>query len=98
MKFRLLFFIFFYSFNAAFSQVMPEEEELISRMNFGGDLPKDLLTARSIVFFQAGYTAAELETVQKYFQQAGIDAVAYLDIQKVLSGMDPSRLFANYFN
>ncbi len=98
MKFRFLFFIFSFSLNLAFSQVMPEEEELISRLNFGSDLPKDLLAARSVIFFQTSYTSAELETIQKYFQQTGIDVVAYLDIQQVLSGIDPSRVFANYFN
>lgn len=80
------------------SQAMPEEEELISRLNYGTDLPPYLLAARSVVIFQNTYTLQELETVQKYFQQAGIDAVAYLDIQQVLAGVDVSRLFAGYFN
>jgi hypothetical protein len=98
MKFRFLFFIFSITLNLAFPQIMPEEEELISRLNFGSDLPKDLLASRSVVFFQSSYTETELETVQKYFQQTGIDAVGYLDIHRVLSGMDPSRAHANYFN
>ena len=33
-----------------------------------------------------------------YFQQTGIDAVAYVDIQRVLSGVDVQRIFASYFN
>jgi hypothetical protein len=81
-----------------FAQVMPEENELIARLNPRSDLPKDLLAGRSVVFIQPTFTSKELETVQMYFQQTGIDAVAYIDIQRVLSGIDVQRAFANYFN
>lgn len=81
-----------------YSQSLQEEAELISRLNIGTDLPKDLLAARSVVFFQSSYTSRELETIQMYFQQTGIDAVAYLDIQRVLSGVDVQRVFASYFS
>jgi hypothetical protein len=51
-----------------------------------------------LVLYEPGYTKEELQEAQKYFQQAGIDAVNYLDIDYVLSGPDPSRTFFNYFN
>ncbi len=97
MKYFTAFIICIFCWLAGYSQSLHEEAELTSRLNFGTDLPKDLLAARSIVFYQSSYTSRELETIQMYFQQTGIDAVAYLDIQRVLSGIDVQRIFSSYF-
>jgi hypothetical protein len=80
------------------SQVLSEEDKLISRLNFGSSLPSGILSHRSMVLHEITYTKDELQEIQKYFQQAGIDAVAYLDVDYVLSGIDPSRVYSNYFN
>lgn len=98
MKFLIGFFLFTLLSPFSFAQVMPEENELVARLNPRSDLPKDLLAGRSVVFIQPTFTSKELETVQMYFQQTGIDAVAYIDIHRVLSGIDVQRAFANYFN
>lgn len=98
MKYLFLLMVSAFCACQVSAQILQEENELISRLNFGTDLPKDLLAARSIVFFQSSFTSKELETIQMYFQQTGIDAVAYLDIQRVLSGADVQRIFASYFN
>jgi hypothetical protein len=50
-----------------------------------------------MVLYEISYTKEELQETQKYFQQAGIDAVAYLDVDYVLSGIDPSRIYSNSF-
>lgn len=75
-----------------------EEANLISTLNYGLSLPQGILSQRSVVLYEYTFTQAELKEVQKYFQQAGIDAVAYFDIDYVLSGADPSRIYSNYFN
>ncbi|HEV8512596.1 MAG TPA: hypothetical protein VGQ59_04950, partial [Cyclobacteriaceae bacterium] len=96
---RFLFLSFFLTMSLlGYTQPTSEEDKLIKNLNFGSDLPSGLLAGRSLVLFEQAYTMAELQEAQKYFQQAGIDAVNYLDIDYVLAGPDPSRTFFNYFN
>jgi hypothetical protein len=82
----------------SYAQLSTEEERLTNNLNFGSDLPPGLLAGRSMVLYEQAYTITELQEAQKYFQQAGIDAINYLDIDYVLAGPDPSRTFFNYFN
>ena len=95
---RSSFFIFLFSISAfCFGQPSSEEDKLTSQLNFGSSLPGGILSQRSVVLYEITYTDEELKEVQKYFQQAGIDAVSYLDVDYVLSGIDPSRVLSNYF-
>ena len=89
---------FLLSFLLGNAQSLTEEDKLTKDLNFGSDLPPGLLAGRSLVLYEPAYTTAELQEAQKYFQQAGIDATNYLDIDYVLAGPDPSRTFFNYFN
>ncbi|MBS1557869.1 MAG: hypothetical protein JST69_04000 [Bacteroidetes bacterium] len=99
MSFRIFFFcLFIFSAYAGYSQALPESDKLLSRLNFGSSLPAKLCAGRSVVLYDASFTPDELLGAQKYFQQAGIDAVLYLDIDYVLSGIDPLHAFANYFS
>lgn len=75
-----------------------EENALTASLSIGAALPTDLLSTRSVVLFQNAVTKADLEETQKYFQQTGIDAVCYFDIDYVLGGVDTRRAFANYFS
>jgi hypothetical protein len=59
--------------------------------------PAELLSTRSLVLFENSYKIEELNKIQSAFQQIGIDADFYLDIEKVLAGMDTERAFATYF-
>lgn len=81
----------------SFSQPSSEEDRLTSKLNFGSSLPSGILSNRSMVLHEISYTKEELQEAQKYFQQAGIDAVAYLDVDYVLSGIDPARIYSNSF-
>lgn len=95
---RSSFFIFLFSISVfCLGQPSVEEDKLTSRLNFGSSLPAGILSQRSLVLYEISYTDDELKEVQKYFQQAGIDAVSYLDVDYVLSGIDPSRVLSNYF-
>ena len=96
---RFLSFLYFLSsFFLCGAQPTSQEDKLTMNLNFGSDLPPGLLAGRSLVLYEPAYTMAELQEAQKYFQQAGIDAINYLDIDYVLSGPDPSFTFFNYFN
>jgi hypothetical protein len=86
------------TFLLSHAQPSTEEDRLTNNLSFGSDLPPGLLAGRSLVLYEPAYTMAELQEAQKYFQQAGIDAINYLDIDYVLAGPDPSRTFFNYFN
>jgi hypothetical protein len=82
----------------SFCQPSAEEDKFTSHLNFGSSLPQGVCSQRSVVLYEPAYTNVELQEIQKYFQQAGIDAVAYLDVDYALSGIDPSRVYSNHFN
>ncbi len=93
-----LLLLFLFASLHCWTQPSAEEHKFTNRLHFGSDLPPGLLATRSIVLYEQSFTSAELHEAQKYFQQAGIDAISYLDVDYVLSGPDPSRVFADYFN
>jgi len=95
---RLIAIFFLLSAYTSFAQATREEDKLMASLNFGTSLPAGLLSMRSIALYENTYTEIELQEIQKYFQQAGIDAVSYIDIDYVLSGPEPSRIFSTYFN
>ncbi len=95
---RFLFLLFLPLSFLGHAQSSTEEDRLTNSLSFGSDLPPGLLAGRSLVLYEPAYTMTELQEAQKYFQQTGIDAINYLDIDYVLAGPDPSRTFFNYFN
>lgn len=97
LRFLALVYFMFSTFSGA-AQPTSEEDKLTANLSFGSDLPPGLLAGRSLVLYEPAYTATELQEAQKYFQQAGIDAINYLDIDYVLAGPDPTNTFFNYFN
>jgi hypothetical protein len=72
------------------------QERLISQLKISETPPANLLSTRSLVLFSNGYSINELNTVQKAFQQIGIDADFYLDADKVLAGIDTERAYSTY--
>jgi hypothetical protein len=73
------------------------QERLISKLKISETAPANLLSTRSLVLFSTDYTMDELNSIQKAFQQIGIDADFYLDADKVLAGMDTERAYSAYF-
>ncbi|GHN00115.1 hypothetical protein WSM22_16040 [Cytophagales bacterium WSM2-2] len=96
MRYLTFFSLQLISF-VVFSQPSSEEDKLTANLNFGTSLPSGILTGRAIVLYEIAYTQAELQEAQKYFQQSGIDAVAYMDMDYVLAGIDPARVYSKYF-
>lgn len=100
-KIIVRFIVFIFLLSSCFwcvAQSSSEEDKFLNNMNFGSSLPTGLLAGKSIALYESNFTMDELQEAQKYFQQSGIDAVNYLDIDYVLAGADPSRTYANYFN
>jgi hypothetical protein len=63
---------------------------------FSDVAPDGLLSSRSIVLYDNGLGYDELAEAQGAFQQIGIDAVLYFDIDKVQAGTEPARAYAAY--
>jgi hypothetical protein len=61
-------------------------------------VPEKLLTSRSVVLHNSIFSPLELLTIQKAFQQIGIDAVAYIETDMVLAGKDVTKAYSEYFN
>ena len=92
-------FLLLFSFIAtnAFGQLSIEEASLLARVNFSSVIPTELVSTRSVVIYQNTFTIKELEETQSFFQQTGIDAVAYFEVARVLAGYDTQKAYANYF-
>ncbi len=95
---KSILFIFLLLAFSAKAQLTQEESDLVSKLNFTNTIPTDLISTRSLVLYQNAFTKAELEETQTFFQQTGIDAVAYFDIARVLAGHDTRKAYSNYFN
>lgn len=95
LKLLSFFFLLVLSLSAA-AQAPSEKEMLFARCTIGSTVPDKLLSARSIVLYDKTLTAEELEETQKMFQQTGIDAVAYFNINRTLAGPDLNNAFTKY--
>jgi len=58
---------------------------------------KEILASKSVVLHGASLTDTDLKTIQLYFQQTGIDAVAYFDADILVAGKDVESAYFNYF-
>lgn len=85
----LLLFIFI-------SPLHVKGQEIWEQLQPVNNPPETLLSGRSAVLYDVQLTKAQLAEMQQSFQQIGIDAVAYFDIDHVFAGTDPTRAFAEY--
>jgi hypothetical protein len=80
------------------AQIPIGEREFLNQLSYGGPLPVNLVSTKTVVLHSHTFTDKELETAQEYFQQIGIDAVAYFPIDMVVAGKDVSKAFSDQFN
>ncbi len=90
---RLLFMILFL---AVIAESYAQEERLIAKLKVAETAPAELLSSRSAVLFDKSYTIDELNRIQGAFQQIGVDADLYFDVEKVLAGIDTERAYSTY--
>ena len=97
-KLRLLVFVFILLSTTTDAQIFLEEENVLAKANFTNIIPKELISTRSVVLYQNNFTKKELEETQTFFQQTGIDAVAYFDVGRVFAGHDTRKPYATNFS
>jgi hypothetical protein len=68
----------------------------IDQLNLSGGFPEKLLSTRSAVFHDYRLTTKELADAQEYFQRTGIDAVAYFELDMLMSNKDVTKAFSDY--
>jgi len=88
------FFLFFYTETVA--QSSTEKESVLANLNYVDAIPDGLLSKRSIVIYDEAITQDELRETQNAFQQIGIDAVSYVNPDRVLAGPDIMKAFTTY--
>ena len=71
-------------------------DSFLTKLKPGATVPSDLLATRSVVLHDYTFEQQELETIQKSFQQTGIDAVAYYANDLILSGRDITPVLVDY--
>jgi hypothetical protein len=91
------FLLFALSSGFCFSQPQSEEARFISGLQRLAIAPDGLLSLRAALLFSVDYSQNELESIQKAFQQIGIDAVTYVDSERVLAGTDLQMVFTRQF-
>lgn len=95
MKFYPFLFLFLIAI-ASHAQPAEEKDVVMGRLTYMDGVPEALLSARAVVLYNETLTQEEREETQKYFQQTGIDAVAYIITDHVLAGPDPLKTFTAY--
>jgi hypothetical protein len=80
----------------SFSQSVSEVDSFLSKLTLVNTAPENLLSTRSCVFHSADYSAKELETIQKAFQQIGVDAIFYAESELALAGTDLKNAYTNH--
>lgn len=80
------------------AQLTITKEDFYARLEHSPAIPEKLLSTRTVVVYPSTMTDAELQKVQRSFQETGIDAIAYYDIDLVLAGTDVRRALGFYLN
>ena len=79
------------------AQLPYTEKHFLGQLTTGGSLPSGLLSSKTVVLHSYAINEKEMESVQEYFQRAGIDAVAYYSTDVIMAGKDVATVFADQF-
>ncbi len=97
LKLELVRFILIFHFVFSFGWLSGQTvDAFFSKLAPGETVPVDLLAARSVVLHDYIFEEEELETIQKSFQQTGIDAVLYYSNDIIFAGRDVTPVLVNY--
>ncbi|MFZ6014178.1 MAG: hypothetical protein ACOYXT_27800 [Bacteroidota bacterium] len=96
---RLTFvFLLFCAYYSAWTQLPIDEQQFLTRLKPGGELPAKLLSTRTAVFHPYTMNTKELEMLQQWFQRIGVDPTVYFESDLVAAGRDVSVGLAEYLN
>lgn len=71
------------------AQCLPETEDVfLNKLNYTNQLPEQILSGRSVLFYHHSLSPKELKLVQKSFAETGIDAICAIELEKLLAGQD----------
>lgn len=74
---------------ASEAQCIPETEDVFfKKLNYTNQLPAQIVSGRSVLFYHHSFTDKELKQVQKSFGETGIDAICAIELEKLLAGQD----------
>lgn len=59
-------------------------------------IPEEILSKRSVVLHSSTVTSQEIKTIHEGLIRAGIDAVAYFEVERVLAGGDAEKAYNKY--
>lgn len=92
LRLRLLLLNVFFGLAVGVFAQMP----ILQNLSTVDGPPEKLLAVRSAVIHASDFTDDELTEIQKWFQQTGIDAIAYFDYDHIFAGPDFTKLFSDY--
>lgn len=96
--FPYLFFVLMIGIPSLVRAQLPyTEKHFLGQLTTGGSFPPGLLSSKTIVLHNSSFNEEELQSVQEYFQRAGVDAVAYYPIDVIMAGKDVATVFAEKF-
>ena len=95
MRLLALAFVFLLFYDAPAQRSV---DPIYSKLTLTDNVPDQLLAKRSCVFYASGFNDESLETIQKAFQNTGIDAVAYFKKELVFSGIEVTQKIVDYLN
>ena len=92
----LCFLLLLVSILFADAQSIPESEERFwEKFTFTGQLPVQLLSSRSVLFYTGTFSEKQLEQIQRSYAESGIDAIYAIPLERLLGGHDVRQsLFA----
>lgn len=71
------------------AQCLPETEDVfLNKLNYTNQLPTQIVSGRSVLFYHHSLSSKELKQVQKSFAETGIDAICAIELEKLLAGQD----------
>lgn len=93
----LCFLLLLVSILFADAQSIPESEERFwKKFTFTGQLPVQLLSGRSVLFYTGTFSERQLEQIQRSYAESGIDAIYAIPLERLLGGHDVRQsLFAS---
>ena len=71
-------------------------DAFVAKLKLGETVPADLLATRSVVLYDFSFQQEELETIQRSFQQTGIDAVLYYTDDIIAPGRDITPVLVDH--
>ncbi|MDW8331817.1 MAG: hypothetical protein RMK43_09220 [Cyclobacteriaceae bacterium] len=90
LRFKILFFVLL-------PTLVRAQSDLWWTNLAAGDMPAKILSARTAVLYPPSLSDKELNDIHQSLIRTGIDAVAYVEQDRVFASEDVTEAFANYF-